>query len=568
MPEETKGFIHYPLWEGDVKTCRISNLSGKLPEGIRVKICQRSSDNKWKIKSFLFSKNQNWTMAKAKAWVSKHRGSFEDQDMATFTDVPGITLAEVKKLANFRHIAHAGDKDQYYDLYFSNDEYYIADEGVIIWRSSDNFPDLAKKEWKKRTGQDINVTSKSKEGKMTKGQLTKWTQKYMNDLPDSSFALVKSKVSDKSKDRALPYKDVSGKVDLAHLRNALARLPLVKGFSMAKKSRAKQMLERILASVSRPAAMEDPGLFEDKDKVALLKEGLGKVKGLIESLKAAETIEDVHKTIEGFETFVQDVETGILPVETAEEQPPAEEPGEETPDKDGEEKPADGEGDEGKPNDANPEEEPEGGEGKPPEQPPTEPAEPPADGEGEGQAAEHLGSEIKALEEAHSKLTEANNVIKHNERVISQKNSAIAALTDQLKEANGEITTLKEKLGVFENREQEETLARFGVFVDRYCEVMKVPEQDRASVRKELGTFSDSAREMIEKQLDQVESAQFEEPVDDTAHSSQQEGEPQETPNQPGVATEPTRGQRIDSLFDKMRIKSEIDRGAIVVKNQ
>jgi len=57
-----------------------------------------------------------------------------------------------------------------------------------------------------------------------------WTTKYVNDLPDSSFAYVEpgekddeGKTVPRSK-RHLPYKDADGKVDPAHLRNALARL--------------------------------------------------------------------------------------------------------------------------------------------------------------------------------------------------------------------------------------------------------------------------------------------------------------------------------------------------------
>ena len=57
----------------------------------------------------------------------------------------------------------------------------------------------------------------------------KWTAAYVASLPDSSFAYVEpdSKGADgktKKGARHLPYKDKDGKVDLAHLRNALARL--------------------------------------------------------------------------------------------------------------------------------------------------------------------------------------------------------------------------------------------------------------------------------------------------------------------------------------------------------
>ncbi len=59
----------------------------------------------------------------------------------------------------------------------------------------------------------------------------KWPAKIINDLPDSSFAFI-AEGGKKDKDgktaprslRYLPYKDAEGKIDLPHLRNALARL--------------------------------------------------------------------------------------------------------------------------------------------------------------------------------------------------------------------------------------------------------------------------------------------------------------------------------------------------------
>jgi len=56
-----------------------------------------------------------------------------------------------------------------------------------------------------------------------------WTTAYINDLPDSSFAYIEpgKKVDGKTvprSNRHLPYKDINGGIDAAHVRNALARL--------------------------------------------------------------------------------------------------------------------------------------------------------------------------------------------------------------------------------------------------------------------------------------------------------------------------------------------------------
>jgi hypothetical protein len=48
--------------------------------------------------------------------------------------------------------------------------------------------------------------------------------------------------------RKFPYKDINGKIDLAHLRNAIARIPQATGLSAEQKAalqkRARAMLEK------------------------------------------------------------------------------------------------------------------------------------------------------------------------------------------------------------------------------------------------------------------------------------------------------------------------------------
>lgn len=76
-----------------------------------------------------------------------------------------------------------------------------------------------------------------------------WTTEYINDLPDSCFAYIEpggtkdgeGKTAPRSL-RHLPYKDKDGKVDLPHLRNALARLPQT-NLPEAAKAEALKVLE-------------------------------------------------------------------------------------------------------------------------------------------------------------------------------------------------------------------------------------------------------------------------------------------------------------------------------------
>ena len=73
----------------------------------------------------------------------------------------------------------------------------------------------------------------------------KWSAKYKNSLPDSSFLLVKRPVRDKNRDRALPIKDSSGKFSRSHVQNALSRIDQVKDFSSDSITTAKKRLTRI-----------------------------------------------------------------------------------------------------------------------------------------------------------------------------------------------------------------------------------------------------------------------------------------------------------------------------------
>lgn len=60
----------------------------------------------------------------------------------------------------------------------------------------------------------------------------KWTRKYINTLPNSSFVVIEPAYlkgeTDNKNARHLPFKDENGKVDLPHLRNALARANQIK----------------------------------------------------------------------------------------------------------------------------------------------------------------------------------------------------------------------------------------------------------------------------------------------------------------------------------------------------
>jgi hypothetical protein len=99
-----------------------------------------------------------------------------------------------------------------------------------------------------------------------KKQFAVWTRKAINDLPDSCFLYIEpggTKDSEgKTKPRSLrhfPYKNASGKIDLPHLRNAIARIPQ-SGISAAKKASLQARARRLLGGAAK--AMSEMSLTE------------------------------------------------------------------------------------------------------------------------------------------------------------------------------------------------------------------------------------------------------------------------------------------------------------------
>lgn len=90
------------------------------------------------------------------------------------------------------------------------------------------------------------------------GDFALWSAKYVNNLPDSAFAWIeaggKKDADGKTTPRTLrhlPYKDADGKVDLPHLRNALARISQVQAMPEAERDKTQKMLEALLSSTKK-----------------------------------------------------------------------------------------------------------------------------------------------------------------------------------------------------------------------------------------------------------------------------------------------------------------------------
>ncbi len=100
-------------------------------------------------------------------------------------------------------------------------------------------------------------------------ELAKWRAKSVNDLPDSAFIVIlpggkkdeTGKTVPRSK-RLLPYKNASGKIDKAHVQNALARVNQISA-SASVKRRALGKLLRIARALGMK--VQEKGKFKLSD---------------------------------------------------------------------------------------------------------------------------------------------------------------------------------------------------------------------------------------------------------------------------------------------------------------
>jgi len=106
-------------------------------------------------------------------------------------------------------------------------------------------------------------------------EAAEWTTQYINDLPDSAFAYIepcyKQGKTDNKNARHLPYKDKNGKIDLPHLRNALARVSQIK--PICPDTNREEMIRKARAVLEKAAKQAEIGKYRDnKNKTKASKE--------------------------------------------------------------------------------------------------------------------------------------------------------------------------------------------------------------------------------------------------------------------------------------------------------
>jgi hypothetical protein len=97
-----------------------------------------------------------------------------------------------------------------------------------------------------------------------------WDTAYINSLPDSCFAVIElgGKKDSEGKTvprslRHLPFKDKNGKVDLPHLRNALARLSQTKLSPELKEKARRKLVEAAKDAGVETSLDEKKSFLED-----------------------------------------------------------------------------------------------------------------------------------------------------------------------------------------------------------------------------------------------------------------------------------------------------------------
>ena len=132
-----------------------------------------------------------------------------------------------------------------------------------------------------------------------------WTTAYINDLPDSSFLYIEGggeKDSEgKTTPRSLrhfPVKDASGSPDLAHIRNALARIPQSNVPAEAKAS-ATAKCQRMLRDAGGNPSATDQGA-NDETKETTVADEQPQVTDYMKMLGLDETVDPKHRLAAAF----------------------------------------------------------------------------------------------------------------------------------------------------------------------------------------------------------------------------------------------------------------------------
>jgi phage I-like protein len=125
-----------------------------------------------------------------------------------------------------------------------------------------------------------------------------WTTAYMNDLPDSAFLYI-APGGEKDEDgkttprslRYFPYRDATGKVDLPHLRNAIAQAPKA-NLSADIIARAQAKGRKLLEGEREEGLDEDDSVEEEESKIDELEQQAAQLSDWSEAMRLTDVPTD------------------------------------------------------------------------------------------------------------------------------------------------------------------------------------------------------------------------------------------------------------------------------------
>jgi hypothetical protein len=264
--EETENSIRSGHGDkGRAETCRTKVIN----EGLSLVVCKDKESGKWFDQSFIFKKDQGWTMEKAKSWFSKHNAdslqlitqlALETMlyDTMTPDEIDAKILALEKSRDAFKqqiddHYAEKRKKDAKLQAKIDAVNRKRDEDVRAIYDSTESVGEQEKLTslYGKIDGlnAEIQAFREAKVQTIVAGNEAEWNPSA--DWPDSCYAYVpeSAKGADgKKSDRKIPYKWPDGTIGpLNIIRNALARLAQEKtDIPDDEKARITKMLQGIL----------------------------------------------------------------------------------------------------------------------------------------------------------------------------------------------------------------------------------------------------------------------------------------------------------------------------------
>ncbi len=212
-----------------------------------------------------------------------------------------------------------------------NDDYKKKDKTSAITEAKDKFKSTLSKIKESRMKSDLekmriglnnlkNAAGVEKMKKMCK--FKKWSNALKKDLPDSAFAVV-FKQGDQTI-RKLPYKDVDGKVDIPHLRNAIVMIVQRKtDLSPSQRAMAMKKLKAVAKKYLKTDKITKSGKIMKASISKFESDSMDKLKSIIETLKEKSTNkkpdDEISFSVKKISYLIQDIEEVVESMESSED---------------------------------------------------------------------------------------------------------------------------------------------------------------------------------------------------------------------------------------------------------